>query len=220
MNITMKDKKKFILTLIAIAFIAVLVIGATYAYVTISATNKFGTKKINANIASVGSVALTTGSNLSMDLSLEQMSDKGEDVTYYASSNGTTTTETTEAIGKAIVTGAGTFTCDYTLTMDDNESSMYDVFQETTMFDLTLAAVEKTNQIILTINDTSYDFATTNLFPTTITGTMTGITEENPGYIMSQLKVINKTGIYQTDLINSSITLNFAVTDFTCTTSD
>lgn len=215
----MKNKKSFVLTIIAISFIALLIISASYAFFNL-ATNNFRTKKINAGIENMGTVALTTGSDLTLTLTNELMSDKGVDIEYFASSNGTTTTETTEAIAKAVVTGGGTFSCDYTISFDDNESSLYDVFQEASIVDLTLTEVDKSNQIVLTINDTSYDFATASLFPQTITGTLANITEDNPQFINAQLKVINKTGIKQTSLAGSSIELTFTVSDFTCTATN
>lgn len=214
--ISMKNKK-LLLTGIAFLFFISLIIGATYAYVTISSTNSFGTKKVNTNLEAIDSISLTTGSDLNLKLTLEQMSDKGEDVTYYASSNGTTTTETSETIGKTIVTGNKKYNCDYTITVDDNENSLYDVFQKTPIVDLNQQVVDKHNQIVLIIDGEEYDFATANLFPKVMTGTLEGLTRYNNKEIKAQLKFVNKTGIFQTGLVGSSLNITFTIDNFSCT---
>ena len=216
MKLMIKNKKNLILTIIAVSTFVFLIIGATYAYFNL-AINNFKTTKVNASIENMGTVALTTGSNLKMTLTNELMSDKGTDVTYYASKNGVTTTETSEAIGKAVVIGEGTFSCDYTISFDDNESSLYDVFQETDILDISASGLaDKNNQIILTVNGTSYDFATADLFPQTISGTLTDISENSPQSINAQLKVVNKTGLKQTGFAGSNIKISFTVDSFEC----
>jgi len=126
----MENSKKIIVpTIVAIVTLVMLTVGATYAYFTVSATNSFGTKTITATTPEIGSVALSTGSNLSMTLTAAQMMKQSSDVTYYASASGATTTATTANIGTATVTGAGTFTCNYTLSVTDNDNSLYDAFQ-------------------------------------------------------------------------------------------
>ena len=216
MTIMIKDKKNLILTIIAVSTLVFLIIGATYAFFNL-ATNNFRTTKVKSSIENMGTVALTTGSDLKMTLTLDQMSDKGTDVAYYASKNGATTVETSEAIGKAVVTGDGTFSCNYTISFDDSENSLYDIFQETEIIDIsTLDLADKNNQIIFTVNDTSYDFATADLFPQTISGTLNDITESSPQFINAQLKVINKTGLMQTGFAGAGIKISFTVDSFEC----
>ena len=177
-----KNKKVIILTVIAVLVLVALIIGATYAYFLVGTNNSFGTRTIKTSAEEIGSVALTQGSNLTLDLTAFDMMNKGEDVTYYASANGKTTTPTTENIGVATVTGAGTYSCSYSLKMDDNTSSMYDAFQS--------MSTKSSGQIVLSINGTNYDFSTASLFPKTISGTMNGLSAGNPGYITAQLKVV------------------------------
>ena len=204
------EKKKILLpTVIAVVTLIALVVGATYAYFSVATTNNFGTRTVTASAADVGSVALVAGSNLSMSLTAADMMNKGSDTIYYASASGKTTTLTTANIATASVTGAGTFTCNYTLTVDDNTSSMYDAFQN--------MSTKSAGQIVLSVNGTAYDFNTSSLFPKTISGTMAGLTASVSKNITAQLKVVNKTSIDQSDLAGTSITLTFKVTAFSCT---
>lgn len=203
------NKKVIVPTIVAIITLVMLTVGATYAYFTVSATNSFGTKTITATTPSVGSVALSTGSNLTMTLTAAQMMKQSSDVTYYASPSGATTTATTANIGTAKVTGSGTFTCTYSLSVTDNDNSLYDAFQSMTG--------KSTGQIVLTVNGTSYDFNTASLFPKTISGTMTGLTSSASQNITAQLKFVNKTSVDQSSLAGKSITLTFTVSNFSCT---
>lgn len=207
----MDKKKTIIATAIAVSFIALLVIGATYAYFGVQGINQFGTNKLTANSEGVENVALQTGKSLILDLSVNEMTDKGTDITYYASSTGTKTTEVTENIGIGTTTADGYYNCNYTLTVEDNNNSLYDAFQN--------METKSEEQIILTVNGKKYDFNTINLFPLTIKGRMTGITSTNPQYITAQLKLINKTGISQVGIQNTNLTLSFKVDEFKCETS-
>jgi len=206
----MENSKKIIVpTIVAIVTLVMLTVGATYAYFTVSATNSFGTKTITATTPEIGSVALSTGSNLSMTLTAAQMMKQSSDVTYYASASGATTTATTANIGTATVTGAGTFTCNYTLSVTDNDNSLYDAFQSMTG--------KSAGQIVLTVNGTAYDFNTASLFPKTITGTMSGLTSSASQNITAQLKFVNKASVDQSSLAGKTITLTFTVSNFSCT---
>ena len=208
-----KENKKIIVpTIIAVITLVMLTIGATYAYFTVSATNSFGTKTITATTPAIGSVALTSETNLTMNVTASQMMAGSSDITYYASSNGTTTTETTATIGTAKVTGEGTFSCDYTLTIDDNSSSLYDAFQS--------MSTKSEGQIVLTVNGVEYDFNTSNLFPKTISGTMNGLTSSKSQDITAQLKLVNKKSINQSALADKTLTLSFNVTNFKCNATE
>ena len=206
----METKKILAPTLVAIATLVMLTVGATYAYFTVSTTNNFGTKTITATTPDIGSVALASGSNLTMTLTAADMMDKGADTTYYASASGKTTSATTANIGTATVTGAGTFTCTYNLSITDNDNSLYDAFQS--------MSTKSTGQIVLTVNGTAYDFNTASLFPKNLTNlSLTGLKAGTPKNITAQLKLVNKTGVDQSALAGKTITLSFTVSNFSCT---
>lgn len=204
-------KKVLIPAIIAVVTLVILTVGATYAYFSVSSTSSgYTTRTVNAQAPDIGSVALTSGTNLTMNLTASQMMLPANETTYYASSSGTTTTATTENIGTAKVTGSGTFTCNYTLTVSaSGTKNMYDTFQS--------MSNKSTGQIVLTVNGTSYDFNTASLFPKTINGTMTGLTSSASQNITAQLKLVNSKTIDQTALAGTDITLSFAVSSFSCT---
>ncbi len=208
-------KKVLVPAIIAVMALVVLTVGATYAYFSIStSTSNYTTRTASASAASVGSVALASGTNLTMSVTAAQMMKGSSDITYYASSSGTTTTATTETIGTATVTGSGTYTCNYTLTVSATATtSMYTAFQGMTG--------KAAGQIVLTVNNggtsTTLDFNTASLFPKTISGTMTGLTSSASKTITAQLKLVNSSTVDQSALAGTDITLSFAVSGFTCT---
>lgn len=198
------DKKKILVpTIIAVLTLIVMVVGATYAYFSVATTNNFGTRTVTASAADVGSVALATGSNLYLNLSRVNMM-QANTGTYYAvtDSAGTATkTATTANIATATVTGSGTFTCNYTLS----------VAQSGTMKN----ALTGVGTAILVVNGTEYDVYSTT-FPKTISGTMTGLTSEASQNITAQFKFVN-TSSNQDVLKGTNITLTFTATAFSCT---
>lgn len=205
----MDTKKILAPTILAIVTLVLITVGATYAYFVVNTnTEKFTTRTAEASTPDMGSVALASGTNLSMSITAADMMQGSSDITYYASSTGKTTTATTETIGTATVTGAGTFDCTYTLTVTDNDNSLYDAFQS--------FSGKSAGQIVLTVNGTDYDFNTAGLFPKTISGSFTGLKEGTNGTITASLKLVNKLEVKQNDLANKSITLSFAVSNFSC----
>ena len=211
------DKNAILLMIITIIFLLLLIVSASFAYFLVSAENKSKTTKINVEAGDVGSVAFNSvDGDLTLNLTAAQMLQLGKDVTYYASKNGTTTTETTENMGIISVAGAGTFDCTYTMeikaTAKSDDTNMYTKFQN--------MSTKSDGQIVLTINTQEgaqvYDFNTTSLFPITYNGKATGLNEDNSETISAQLKLTNKTGVVQDDLKGTDITLSVSVSTFSC----
>jgi len=205
----MKDVNKKILlsTIVGVTFLILLIVGTAYAYFEVNTRYDFSASA-SATTPEVGSVVLRgTGKTLSMDLTRVDMMSENADI-YYASFNGKTKTPTEEVIGVASVDGEGTYTCSYTIKIDDNSNSIYDKFQNMTG--------KSNGQIVMTVNGVDYDFNTSNLFPKSISGTLNGITENTPQNITAGLKFVNSNTIDQSVLINSSITLSFTTESFSC----
>jgi hypothetical protein len=211
----MDNRKKLIIYISIVSLsLLVLVIGASYAYFSFTSTNSFGSKSISASAPDVGSVTLITGSNLMLNLTGEQMMQKGSDVYYYASSSGPTTTAGRTVIATATTSGVGTFKCNYTLEITKSATNdLYTAFQNWS---------NKSSGIIrLTIGTTSYDFNTANLFTNnkiTKTGTLGEIKSGSPSRIAALFYIVNKKSIDQNELKNKDITLTFSATEFTCST--
>jgi len=199
----METKKIIAPTLVAIITLVMLTVGATYAYFSVSATNNFGTKTITATTPTLGSVALSSGSNLYLNLSRVNMMTANQG-TYYAVTNsaGTATkTQTTTNIATATVTGEGTFSCDYTI----------NVAYSGTM----KAALTAAGTAILNVDGTDYDVYSTT-FPKTISGTITGLTKTAAKSLTASLRFVN-TNTVQDALIDKTMTLTFTATAFKCT---
>ena len=204
----MNTKKILVPTIVAVISFISLTVGATWAYFSVETSKVTQTAKISAELSDVGNVALTGGSDISVSLTSSDMVNKGKDVTYYASASGKTTSATSPVIATATAEGSGTFSCDYSIKIDDNATSMYDAFQS--------MGTKSTGQIVLTVNNSSYDFNTKSLFPKTFTGTLSGITSTTSKNITAQLKVVNKYNVNQSALAGTSLKLTFTVQSFTC----
>lgn len=207
-------------TLILVVFFALLIVSAAYAYFMVNATNDFKTTQMNVSAGNIGSVAFNSGNaNLKLDLTAAEMLQLGEDVTYYASNSGATTTETSEELGSISVAGEGVFDCKYTLEIKSSakseDTNMYNKFQN--------MATKSEGQIVLTLftqdGEEIYDFNTENLFVNDVIsykGEANGIKDGSPETLKAQLKLVNKTGVVQDNLKGADITLSLTVTSFEC----
>jgi len=199
------NKKILIPTIVAVATLILLVFGATYAYFTIESTNNFGTKELNATVEDMADAVVLeqVESTLSLDVTRVQMSEDNAGTTYYASGSSTPAN-----IAKISTTGEGTFTCTYKVSVTKSATNdLYTAFQG--------MSTKSTDQIYLSINDSKYDFNTTNLFPITYNGTINGVSKDTPQYITANLALLNK-NVNQNDLKGKDITLTFSISDFNC----
>ena len=213
-----KNKKKNIMTLVAVITLVVLVAGATYAYFSVGITNNFGTSTINATAEGMGSVALNgTNAKLLMDLSAADMM-KGNAGTYFASSTGTTRDATEVLVGTATLTPSTDtrkYECTYTLNITHSSKTngaddIYDVFSDTTKY-----ANKSKDQIYLSVNGKDYDWY--NGFPSSVTGKIY-VSGGVPAEIKVGMRLINSTSIDQSALAGHDIQINVVVPNngFSC----
>ena len=203
----MKKRKQLILTLVAVVTLVALVAGATYAYFAVGTTDNFGTTNINATANNVGMVTLDgVNANLTISLSAVDMMASNAN-TYYASSEGKTTTPTEVTIGTASVspsTDTNYYHCKYQLSVTHaGTKDMYDWFNHQTndVYDYTNRSA---GQIVLTINGVDYDF--TGNWPNTIAGefnTKVG----SPAEITAGFRIVNAEDIDQTYLAGTDINI-------------
>ena len=199
----METKKKMILTIIGIVTLLVLIGSATYAYFTVGTNYEDFMTNINAKTDGTGSVAIKSGTNLNLNLTLSDMRLLDSDVVYYATEDGTASTEVNNvAVATTEVTGTGTYSCNYTL----------NVAYTGTM----KAAIPNEGSVILNVNGTDYDIYSTD-FPITISGTLTELRPGLSQTINGYLKVINLSGIDQTAMAGTIMGLSFTATEFDCT---
>ena len=208
----MNNNKKILLpSIIAIVALLTLVIGATFAYISVESVDKSQTTTGSATFPAMGAVAIANGPNLSLVLTRPLLMNAGEDKTYYATTNGVPTESQTEkpAIGTITVTGPGTFTCHFTLhvTMLGNLYSTFATMEG-----------KSNDQLILSVNNSDYDFNSNTDFTNgfDVSGSFSGLTEESPQNITAQFRFINKKDVIQDALADKTVTFTFSVTSFTC----
>lgn len=208
----METKKILVPTIIAIATLVVMTVGATYAFFTVGQTESFGTTTATATTGEIGGVALTKADNSTLALNVTATQMLVENAgTYYATGSATPKT-----IGNIKVTGAGTYSCTYKITVTQKTptgmtNNLYTNFTGMTG--------KSAGQVYFTINDQTFDFNTADLFNGTsnvYTKTLTGLTESNGATITSNLVIVNSETVDQTALQNSGIELTYDVTSFEC----
>lgn len=211
----METKKILVPTIIAIATLVVMTVGATYAFFTVGQTDAFGTSTATATTGEIGGVALSKvdDADLTLNVTATQMLKQDTDQTYYATGSASPKT-----IGTIAVTGAGTYTCEYSITVTQetstgNTNNLYEKFQAMDVEN------KSAGQVYFTINEKTFDFDTANLFDGTnnvYTAKLEGLTEGNNVSITSNLVIVNSSAKDQTVLNNSGITLTYDVTEFKC----
>ena len=208
------NKKMLFYTILIIGLLIVLVTGATYAYFNVPFTRTTETVKAIVEGPPDGSVVITSGEVLSLNMERAGMMQQDADKTFYATTtgNGKPVEEQSEMpfVAKATAIGDYTFNCDYKLhvTMEGN---MYDTFQ--TLED------KSEGQIVLTVDNNEYDFADStpdfkNGFD--VTGKITNLSSSAPQTINAQFKIVNKTDKNQTDLKGTNVKFTFSIVEFTC----
>ncbi len=218
------DNKKLIMPMVvAVTTLLLMVIGATYAYISVNATGNLSTFNITGSVPSVGSVAITAGSPLSMSLSLSQLQ-IGNAKTYYASEHGVVTDPTTSNVATITATGNGTFDCTYTINIKGDPHTMADnsVNKGTNLFVLIVYHYNSTNghDIINTYDFNTLRTANGEINSSTgvnISGKVTGVKEGTPKYIKAQLKFVNSSSADQSSIAGTSAKFTFDVTAFSCT---
>ena len=131
----MDKKNTMLLTVIAVATLLVAVVGATFAYYSVTSNNTSSTRTVTTTTPEVGSVALTsTGVDLYVHLTGDQMADTATAKrTYYhqESDIAAATTATPSAVAKFKVTGSDndtTYSClfDYAIWTDGTMTQVKD----------------------------------------------------------------------------------------------
>lgn len=213
------DKKIIVSTMVGIAVLLVLVVGASFAYFSVNATNSATNSTVKGTTESVGNVTLSGGSNLMLNITAENMAQPANNVTYYATTTGTpSTTAQNVTVATATVSGNGTMDCDYTLTIEKSATNdLYTAFKNAT------ATGKGANQVVLKVNNgettngtQTYDFNSNLTFPITYNGTLTGLTSAAVRNITASFSMVNLKDYDQSYLAGKDITFTFKFTNFSC----
>ncbi len=119
----MNNKNTILLTVIAVATLLVAVVGATFAYFTVSQASGTANTTVTAKAEAVGSVVLDNAdNNLVLEVTAQEMA-QGNEKKYYAVKSGTAAKNSTDgtpiSIAKATISNPGesTYTCTATFTV-------------------------------------------------------------------------------------------------------
>ena len=206
------NKKMLFYTILIIGLLIVLVTGATYAYFNVPFTRATETVKAIVEGPPEGSVVITSGEVLSLNMERAGMMQQDADKTFYATTNGKPVEEQEEkpVVATATAIGSYTFNCDYKLHVA-MDGTMYDAFQK--------LQDKSKGQIVLTVDNNEYDFADSTPDFTKgfdVTGQITNLNANNPQKINAQFKIVNKTDKNQTDLKGTNVKFTFSIVEFTC----
>ena len=220
-------KKTMLLTVIAVATLLVAVVGATFAYFSLTVDSTGNTTKGTVATDKIGTVTFEKGiTDLTLGVSAQDMIDKGSDTTYYgiaeAYSEGTykhSDSNSALTIASVKLEGAGegdTYTCkNNTLTVTPSADST-----------MIAALASHEGWVKLDVGGTmvtpkSIDFSTETAGQA-ITVEVPDITLTSSSSTKSAtavLSLVNKTGVEQNDIAGKIIKLDIVFTPGTCEVS-
>ncbi len=225
----MDKKNTMLLTVVAIATLLVAVVGATFAYYSVTSSTLTNSTAINTQTGTTGTIAMSSSANtLCINMPVNNMANASSAYgTYYAATNGgtcavSTKTEATHNIANITSTNSAqgqTYNCTFntTITMADNNG-------ETGTY---AALGDDDGELILTLpsgvtitdvtSGTGIGFATLKNFGTKAgTATISGDANVN---ITAQMTFKNLQTTDQNDLKGANFNVSISFADFTCTSS-
>lgn len=216
----MENKNSMLLTVIAVATLLVAVVGATFAYFTVTGTNTTTTTNVTTTAENVGLVSLTQGAeNFYLNLKAHHMANTEAAKTVYygttdnsdATTNGPTSTE----IAKVEVTGGSenaTYYCNfnYSITTNGAEGNKAEA----------LNLLKEAGKLVVTSGAGVNGIADTYVLGTDITNGTGTVTLTGPSsasisaYV--QFENLDKN---QSDMAGASFTTSVKITGFSCDTA-
>lgn len=210
------SKKLLVSAIVAVVTLIALTAGATYAYFQVTISGSVTNSTLTATTGAVSSVALSGGSKtITMNITAAQMMAGASDVTYYAPATGSaaTTAVTSVEVGKATQTGAGNNSCSYTINVTPTTNDLWTAFN-------TMVG-KAAGQIILTVGNQTFDFASTTFAASTAVPKTGNFTTTGAGStsINAQLKFVNSKTINQNALAGKTQAFTINISGLTCTTT-
>ena len=196
------NKKAIISITLGIITLAVLIIGAAYAYFLTGTSYKEYLTTAGAHAEELNSISLESGATLNLSLRLVDMMKQDDDVEYYATEDGTPSTEE-NIIPLAIASSVGNepYMCQYALNVEYSGNMKESIPGE--------------GSVILNVNGIEYDLYNES-FPLTINGEISEITNENPKIIYGSLKIVNLKETDQSGMAEKNMALTVTATEFNC----
>lgn len=213
----MDKKNTMLLTVIAVATLLVAVVGATFAYFSVSATTNSSSAAVTTKAQAVGTVAVANTNALYLNLTADQMAETLAGSKYYAqATNIASSTEVAAPVAVATFTAEDVADTDVTYTCTFN----YTISNETDA-DANAVAV-LTNDGVVTLT-TSSDKLTLTSTSYKLGGSQSGTGEliitDNSTATISAVAYLENTDEPQDGLAGKSVTTTFAISDFACDTT-
>lgn len=212
----MDKKNTMLLTVIAVATLLVAVVGATFAYFSVTATNNATNTTVTGSAESMGAITLTTNTSaLKLNLDATQMAQAKNGTSYYATVDGTasTTANSFDLATASVADGDTKYDCEYSykvtasITTAVTDGSDDDITVDFAGDSITSAKKSYTLKEILAAGDTGVEIA--GKFTQLTAGTDQKIT------VSSKLTNVNEE---QNGLAGNGYTITLAPSStFTCT---
>ena len=223
----MDKKNTMLLTVIAVATLLVAIVGATFAYFSVTGSNTSTTTTANVTTARAGSVSLTQGiSNMYLDITSAQMAQSNYGTDYYAMATETTAATTAQEHVLATVAAAGgetnsTYYCtvgySIQVTQIANSSNSAYAALESEDAAFVITVVPETSS-----NNTATLFAgsrSLTTLKTQETGTSTITIHGNTNLILKGDVILHNLNKSQNDLAELGANISFNITSFSCDTA-
>ena len=211
------NKKTIIGLVVGIVSMVILIVGAAYAYFSVSTIVNFNTAAVMYSVGDQSTIILNgTSTTLYLDVTGKDMIKRDNDLIYYGSNDGKTKEKTTEQIGIATPTDPndpGIYYCEYTLNLSHTgDNDMYNMFSGATNGIRNYQFASR-GQVVLTVNGNEYDFY--DPWPNQIKSSFY-VSNDDPGSIDVGIRFKNSNCLNQTYLADTDITVTFTVTNLNC----
>lgn len=210
----MDKKNTMLLTVIAVATLLVAVVGATFAYFSVSQQNSSKTVNVTGQTTDVGAATLTTPvTAMHINLTGTQMAEDAQGAKYYSAtgSEAYLTAATPATIAKLAVTGGDsklTYTCNYTLTI--SKGSTDTMIAKLAEGDGSLVIAGDT----ITTDDTDFDLTELASGNLTVNGTATALSTAKEEVVTAYVQINNTTA--EQGFAGTNLAVEISATTFNC----
>ena len=216
----MDKKNTMLLTVIAVATLLVAVVGATFAYFTVS-NSTAGATTVTGSVGgdSIGTITLAGGQPLYLEVSAAEMAVGLANTDYYtvttqASRNATELTDASRSIYTATLAdenGTGTYTCTYEFSV----TATGEMLNVDNAGDVELVIEDS-------VNGTTRRALNAETLTNPITGTWSGITGNGASRTLSAYVVLHNTDntAGQNSLAGTDLTVTITPVEFVCSPVD
>ena len=212
------NKQAFILSVISLLTFLLLIVGATFAYFTPAFRNNTEDTNVVNNSGEKISIIAQGSANIYMDLTLADMKRQATNISYYASSDGTASTNPNEVMATFINESNTTAYCDYTVEVSrtpfNGKTDMLSSLQEFGQLQEIMMFLRDKAGILNTVDfkNASWTIENKLIFTGRIEDVVQGENDLYIDFMVNNFSTINQ-GDY---LANTGINLSAKITSITC----